>query len=154
MKKLILVLVGLVLFIAVLSANNLKTVRKYYFQVNTEEIELEDYERFVNTNTNDSSIEWQAYTIMTWFLKAKDYYNPVNKLEAFNKGRKLLDNLIKQDSSNLELRFLRYTIQDNAPGFLGYDDNIEEDKKFIQKGYLALTDIDLKTRIISYLKKD
>ena len=77
----------LVLFCASLYATSLETMRKYYFDVNTEKIDLDDYEAFLEKNTSNNSAEWEGYRIMTWFLKAKDYYNPMSKLEAFQKEK-------------------------------------------------------------------
>lgn len=153
MKKIILVIAGIFLFSLVLTANKLKEIRDCYFQVNTEKIELDDYESFIKKNVIDSSIEWKGYQIMTWFLKAKDYYNPINKLEAFNIGKNKLDSLLTTCPRSVELRFLRFTVQDNAPGFLGYNNNLIEDRKFITQQYNTLEDLDLKTRIFNYLKE-
>jgi len=57
--------------------------------------------------------------------------NPATKISWFRKGKSLLGEAVKADPSNFEIRFLRFATQDKAPGFLGYNDNINEDKKFI-----------------------
>jgi hypothetical protein len=154
MKRLVTVIILLFIFNASYAIGDLKTIRDYYFKVNTEVISLGDYETFVAENKDENSVEWQAYKIMTWFLKAREYYNPLNKLSAFNKGKEKLDSLLSININNVELRFLRYTIQENAPSFLGYNSKIDEDKKFLLKTYPNLMDSDLKTKIISYLKKN
>ena len=59
--------------------------------------------------------------------------------------------LINADYNNIELRFLRLTIQDNVPAFLGYNQNIKEDKDFLYNQLNNITDKDLRKRIISYL---
>ena len=85
----------------------LETVRDNYFKVNTEEISLDEFKNVLN-NTQSSSTEIEGYKIMLWFLKAKDYVNPISKLEAFNKGKKLLEELLIKNPNNFELHFLRH----------------------------------------------
>ena len=129
----------------------LETLRDNYFKVNTEEISLDEFKNVLN-NTQSSSTEIEGYKIMLWFLKAKDYVNPISKLEAFNKGKKLLEELLIKNPNNFELHFLRLTIQDHSPSFLGYNDSIKEDEKFINIQIEKLNDSDLRKRVLMYLK--
>lgn len=59
--------------------------------------------------------------------------NPAKKLSQFKKGKKLIDEAIKKEPSNIEIRFLRFATQSKAPGFLGYKKHLEEDKNFLIK---------------------
>lgn len=58
--------------------------------------------------------------------------NPVSKLSTFNQGKERIELAIKQDPQNPELRFIRLSIQQNAPFFLGYRSKIEEDRATIE----------------------
>ncbi len=64
--------------------------------------------------------------------------NPLYKLWLFKKGHELLEEAIKNDPGNTEFRFLRLMIQENAPGFLGYNDNEVKDSEFIRNAYKSL----------------
>jgi tetratricopeptide (TPR) repeat protein len=77
--------------------------------------------------------------------------NPFSKLERFKKGHKLLEDAIKTDPNNSEFRFLRLMIQENAPGFLGYDMDEQRDSEFIRKAYKSLPE-DLQKTISEYNK--
>jgi len=81
-------------------------------------------------------------------------YNPVAKLKYFNEGKIYLEKAIAQASNNVELHFLRFTIQTNLPGFLGYKSNIEEDRSFILRTMISsefrTSDPDLYNRIYNY----
>lgn len=77
--------------------------------------------------------------------------NPFYKLYLFRKGHELLEDAIKADPTNIEFRFLRLMIQENAPDFLGYNDNEEKDSEFIRNAYKSLPDILQKT-ILAYNK--
>lgn len=76
----------------------------------------------------------------------------LDKRESLKIGEEKLEAAIKQLPNNVELIFLRLTIQINLPGFLGYNDNIESDKKFIINNYKKATPT-LKTKIIKFVKE-
>lgn len=59
--------------------------------------------------------------------------NPMDKLKYFRKGKQLLDEAVKLQPAQLEIRFLRFATQTKAPSFLGYTGNIDEDKRYILK---------------------
>lgn len=84
-------------------------------------------------------------------LRAKYVYNPYTKLTCFSNGKKLVEKAIKKDPDNLEIRFVRYCIQENTPGFLGYDSDMKVDKAIILRGWGALTDAELKKNIKNYM---
>ena|SRR5580704_5592535 len=63
---------------------------------------------------------------------------PASKLNLFKTGHRELEELIKKDSSNTELRFLRLMIEENAPGLLGYKTDLEKDKLYICKHFKSL----------------
>lgn len=64
-------------------------------------------------------------------IQAKYTLNPIVKLAKFNKGKALLIKAIGRDTLNLEMRFIRYSIQSNLPGFLNYNDELDADKRFL-----------------------
>jgi hypothetical protein len=67
--------------------------------------------------------------------------NPKDKLSLFKTGHDKLELEIKQTPSNTEYRLLRLMIQENAPAFLGYNDNLETDKKMIVSNFNTLPSI-------------
>jgi hypothetical protein len=77
--------------------------------------------------------------------------NPFYKLYLFRKGHELLEDAIKAYPTNIEFRFLRLMIQENAPDFLGYNDNEEKDSEYIRNAYKSLPEILQKT-ILAYNK--
>jgi len=86
-------------------------------------------------------------------LMAKHAFNPFSKLSYFKKGKNMLENAIEADRNNIELRFLRYTIQTNVPGFLNYNSDKNIDRTFIYQSLPKLKDQDLHKIISAYLLK-
>lgn len=62
-----------------------------------------------------------------------------------------MERSIRPDAANLELRFLRFTIQTNSPSFLGYNDQIDLDRQFILKNVPRISDDGLKKMIINFM---
>lgn len=65
-------------------------------------------------------------------IRANHVNSPLSKLNTFNKGKKNIEQALKKAPDNIELRFIRLSVQVNCPDFLQYNDNINEDKKFIR----------------------
>ena len=86
-------------------------------------------------------------------MMAKHVFNPFSKLSYFKKGKQMLESAIDTDDQNLELRFLRFTAQTNIPSFLGYNNDIEKDKKFILNYFSPIKDHKLKEFILPILMK-
>lgn len=64
---------------------------------------------------------------------ANHVFNPIDKLGTFNKGKKNIERAIFLEPNNIELRFIRLSIQKNTPSFLGYKSNIKEDTILIME---------------------
>lgn len=75
-----------------------------------------------------------------------------DKLNLFNAGKKVLESEIKSNDGNVEYRFLRLLIQENAPKQLKYNGNVEEDVTAIITGYSKLKE-STKNAVESYAKK-
>ena len=78
--------------------------------------------------------------------------SPASKLHLFKEGKKMLEKAIQQEPGNAEYRFLRLIVQENAPGFLGYKNDIEKDSAFIRKSYPSLPEA-VQQAISRYNKK-
>ncbi len=78
---------------------------------------------------------------------ANHVFNPFTKLSTFNKGKKNIEKAVKADPDNIEIRFIRLSIQKNCPRFLGYRDNIEDDTKFLKNNLSKVSSPTLKNLI-------
>lgn len=95
------------------------------------------------------SEDQQAYygTIM---MKSAEYQKTAgDKLKKFKEGKALLEGAIQSSSNNVEYRFLRLMIQENAPKILKYTANIKEDAAFI-KSNQSKASKEVKTAMVNY----
>jgi hypothetical protein len=60
------------------------------------------------------------------------------KLAIFKSGRAKLEEAIKNDNTNIEYRFLRLIIQENAPKILNYKNNTRNDAELIRTSFKKL----------------
>lgn len=100
------------------------------------------------SNNNNILSGYQGAVAANWANHQKE---PAQKIKFFNMGRKLLEKAIISEPDNLELRFLRFTIQTNCPKAVQYDKNIVDDKEYIIKHLEDINNSELKKRIANYL---
>lgn len=107
----------------------LKTVRSCYNEANNVE-KVQELIRLSSANSDHPVI--LAYN-NTAHLMLLDYsYNPIKKYTLFKIHTKKLDSIIKQNPTNIELRLLRYTVQNKAPSFLQYNAQLDNDIELIR----------------------
>ena len=130
---------------------SLLDIRKLFYQA-TEESESADFlNEMLTESLTSKDITLRGYKGISFMLLSKHAYNPYTKISYFTKGSAILDQAIQEDNENIELRFLRYTIQSEAPIFLNYRSELSLDLNFIQTQVNNLKDFDLKNRINNYL---
>ncbi len=129
---------------------NMVAIRDLYYQAAASKADSDKFKAALNAIPNPNT-SIKGYIAVSHMIEAKHLFNPTSKLSAFNNGKTLLENTIKNDPENLELRFLRIGVQTNTPSFLGYSSQIEGDKKMILSKYALLTDADLKRRVRDFM---
>ncbi|MCC6818722.1 MAG: hypothetical protein IT245_07520 [Bacteroidia bacterium] len=72
-----------------------------------------------------------GYRGAAWSLKAKHHFYPGTKLDYLKKGLNDLNQSIKLNSTEVELRFLRFSVEENIPSIVSFTSHLEEDKTFI-----------------------
>tara|TARA_B100001115_G_C15809634_1_gene401278 strand:- start:355 stop:819 length:465 start_codon:yes stop_codon:yes gene_type:complete len=93
-----------------------------------------------------------SYNISSSILSCNHIKNPIKKFAIFKQKSKDLDNIIIENPNSIEIRFLRYMLQSNAPKFLGYDTKIDSDYNFVLDN-LNRVDTSLKEFIYSLINK-
>lgn len=107
------------------------------------------FEKLQHVSENNEAV-YIGYKGMAELLVCYHSYNPYTKFKNFIKGKNSLEQAIAKDPTNIEIRFLRLTVQLNAPPFLGYNKKVDEDKRAIFEGIKKINDRDLYVRITNY----
>lgn len=100
---------------------------------------------------NDEDPLALGYKGAAHMMMAKHVLNPFSKMSHFKKGKKMFSKAISISPENLELRFLRFAVQAEAPGFLGYREDIPEDKNVLIIGVHEIKNRKVRDMISSYL---
>lgn len=137
------------LFAFIVSTPDLQSVRDLYQKAPSSEEQTLKLISLLNVSGINATL--QGYKGASTMIMAKHVFNPYSKIQYFNNGKVILEKAIQSDKNNIELRYLRYTIQRNAPSILNYNSNIEEDKTFLKQNVTAVTDKYLKDMIESLL---
>lgn len=93
-----------------------------------------------------------GYKGAVYTLKAKHAKAIKEKKEFFKEGVSIIEAAIAAEPDNIELRFIRLSVQENAPKILKYRDHIEEDKDFILGRLSKLKDGSVKNLIYKFVK--
>lgn len=115
---------------------DLSAIRQKYVSASTSEQAAEQlYNMLDKVDDNSKETTTVAYKAAAITLKAKYSGNLLKKKNYFTRGATLLEDVIKRDNDNYEVRLIRLNIQENAPKITGYHKNKAEDKAFLIKHY-------------------
>jgi len=143
----------------------------YLLQINTPAVQTFDMSKIRSLYRNAAKIKQDALELNSMMLQvhssaipllicykganemiqAKYALNPFRKFDKFNKGKKLIKIAFSLDTLNLEMRFIRYSIQSNLPAFLNYNDELDADKRFLVNNTKNNKDPELREIIYNYL---
>ena len=130
-------LMTLLLWVNFVATPDLASIRKVYPDVAKSEANAKEFvAKLASISHNDDKI-LVAYKAASILVDSKFEKKLGEKIERFKEGAKLLEATIKSDPSNIEMRMIRLSVQEDVPGITGYKKNIKEDKKFITTYYAA-----------------
>jgi hypothetical protein len=135
------------------SVVSVKEARDAYFGSSKGEIEASKFEKLLDSVGDAAAPVLICYKGASEMMKAKNAINPISKYSFFKRGKVLIETGLTRDSSSVESHFIRFSIQRNLPGFLGYNRNIVQDSLLIDKMLPDLQDNDLKFRITEYFTR-
>jgi tetratricopeptide (TPR) repeat protein len=124
--------------------------RLYYKASGNKEYCGQFYKKVINVDDGSLPV-LLCYKGMGLFLRCRHHTNPYYKLQDFNEGKKLIEKAVKLDPENVEIRFLRFCIQSQAPRMLRYYGSVAEDKSLIINSWKSVSDKDLKEKIRAYM---
>ncbi len=110
-------------------SEELQTARTYYQQGKDNNTAAENLKTFTETKL-DKPI-FKAYNGVSYAMMAKHHWNPYKKLEFVNKGLELLNQAITANAADVEMRFLRFSVEENLPSVVSFTSHIQADKTYI-----------------------
>lgn len=94
-----------------------------------------------------------GYTGALEALKARYAWDPYSKLKYLSRSEKTFAKAVTAEPHNIEIRFMRFSVEHNVPGFLGYNKHLLADREeiieLIKQGHYDPND---KTFIITVIK--
>jgi len=130
-----------------------KETRKTYFEAIGNERKIEKLLKELQDIQNPSAV-LLAYRAACESMMAQFTWNPYIKLAQVTKSFDFFGKAIQQESTNAEIRFLRFSVQHNVPNFLRKNREFEEDKTFLVENFEnADFDTEFREFIIGYLKE-
>ena len=144
----------ILLFVSILgNAQDLKEIRSQYpSAVKSAEITAKLEEKLTDVNSSNKVV-LLAYKGAVSTLKAKFAKTKKEKKEYFKEGTSWIESAIRAEPSSIEIRYIRMSVQENSPKFLGYHKNLEEDKAFVLKNYSSISSTELKDVIKDFVLK-
>lgn len=144
-------LIVLISYLILTADVNIAEVRQLYKQADLSEqnavVLLEKLESI--SKTDDKVLV--AYKGAVTSMSAKYEKGAKLKKGVFKNGVSLVEYAVSSDSENIEIRFVRLSVQQNSPKFLNYNKEIEEDKKYILNNINQISSIELKSYIKDYI---
>ena len=109
--------------------SDLILARVYFERVGTQESAVSNLK--ILTEGKQAKPIYKAYLGAAYCAEAKYRWNPYAKLERVKTGMNLINQAVTLENNNIEIRFLRFCIEENLPSTLPYRQHIEIDKLFL-----------------------
>lgn len=130
-KAIITLIFSLIVNFSVAQSNPFTEIRRLYFEeLNTDGGAGRLIAAVNRMNLNKDPLG-MAYLGAAYSASAGEERTPFGKLKKFNKGKDLIEEAVLLKPLDVEIRFLRMATQIMSPTFLGYNGDIENDKKLI-----------------------
>jgi hypothetical protein len=131
MKKTLLISIICFISTVLLASVPVSQLRDLYFGARDQKGKLAYYQAALKADESDplqcgyKGVAIASYAELADGVSAKFSY--------FEQGKNLLEKAIKASPNNPELRFLRFSVQDNVPWIVNYSDQLEEDAALVMQ---------------------
>jgi|GEM_PF-1265576 len=134
----------------------LQQLRLDFYAAEKSKTSVNVLKRDVESSSDIGAALLLGYKGIAEILLCKYLNDPFGKLSHFRTGKKQLENAIAADDHNVELHFLRYTVQTNVPVFLGYHSDEDADRQLLMNYLLSgdKADSGLYTMVMEYMLRN
>jgi len=132
---------------------NVSEVRKDYVNaIQNKDITFQLNKELTQIQKTDNKV-LVAYKGAVLTLMAKFAENRSDKKKYFKDGATLINFAVSEKPNNVEIRYIRLGVQENAPKIVSYRKNKEEDKQFILEHYKEVSSKEVKGFIRNFVKE-
>ncbi len=136
----------------ILASNlNITEVRNNYKEAVISQFKANSFNESLKDVTKKDDKRLVAYKGAAIALAARYLKGAKQKSETFKSGVELVEFAINKKPLDMEVRFVRLSIQQNSPKFLGYNKEIEGDKNYILTNYNTIRSKEFKKYLGSYI---
>ncbi len=146
--KTIILFIGITISIFKINITSVRTAYKAAVKSKSEALVL--YKKMQPITKKDKKV-FIAYKGAATALISKQQKSIKKKKQLFKDGIALVEYALLKEPNNIEIRFIRLSIQQNIPKFLKYYKQIDTDKTFILKHLKKVKSADLKKYISTYI---
>ena len=130
MKKIFLLFVCLFYTLLLHANGSIELARKEFKKAAfNDKVNNEVYQALVSSKVQDPLT--QAYVAYYTALKARHVTSPYEKITYVRSFDKAIKKAVALAPDNFEIRFLRFSVQDKLPSYLGFSKELVVDKKII-----------------------
>ncbi len=142
-------LITILLAMAGFTESTVNTLRQHYALVSANEDHVKE---MLSLSKNATEPTVLAYAAGAEMASAQYKFSPFAKLSAFNSGKAKLESIVMANLENVEVRFIRLSIQLKCPAFLGYNKSVKPDRVYIlnELPILRKTDVELYKYILAF----
>jgi len=133
------------------SSLNISEVRNNYKEAVTSKNKVNSFNESLKNVTKKDDLRLVAYKGAAIALTARYLKGAKQKSTTFKDGVDWVEFAIEKKPLDLEVRFVRLSIQQNTPKFLGYNKDIEGDKKYILTNFKTIRSKEFKEYLKSYI---
>lgn len=139
-----------------LAGHDLKLVRQeFYHAVESREAAQSLYNRLKTAHRGSPILT--AYYGSAQTLLAKHSWNPYKKMSLLKSGLADIGTAVQESPENLEIRFLRFSIEYYIPSFLGLSSHLEADQRkiveLVGKRNFGTADDTIVRNMVAFMKK-
>lgn len=110
--------------------NDVETLRKIFIVASEDASKAKALHQYFEKKETNGAVEL-AYKGATIALMAKFSAGPHTKLKYVNKALDIINEAVKTEPENFEIRYLRFSVERNLPAILNSSKNIEQDIELI-----------------------
>ena len=131
--------------------SDLPLVRKAFYEAKVSENTATKWHKTLNKKANLSPLEYAYMGAFECFL-GKHAWSPIEKYRRVSDGLFQINQAVNRDGTDVEIRFIRYTIENEIPRILELSHHLKEDRLILKEYTKQNPQEELTIRINSYFE--